>query len=273
MGIPVEADNLDNIDEKYHELYEEDDGKYRLTGVDGMKTQGDIDRLQTSIRKERSDHKETKNKLKAYGDISSDGLQEKLERLDELNQIIDEDNKINDQEVEKLVDKRVQNRVAKVERERDALQTKVTEHEATIFDFKTKDKNRTIRDSISAAIAKSEGFLPAAREDALIIGSSLFELNDENEVIAKENSGIDVGTTPMEWLEGAKEKRPFWWGDSQGGGSRTGGNLLTGNNPWTAEHWNITEQAKVMSQDRAKAEKLAKAANSKIGAISPTKAA
>ena len=44
MALQIIVETLDDVDEKYHDLYTEKDGKFHLTGVDGMKTQADIDR-------------------------------------------------------------------------------------------------------------------------------------------------------------------------------------------------------------------------------------
>ena len=64
MKLKLVVEKLDEIDSKYHDLYTEKDGKYEFTGVEGIKTQADIDRLQTALTKERADHKSTKEKYK-----------------------------------------------------------------------------------------------------------------------------------------------------------------------------------------------------------------
>jgi len=89
--------------------------------------------------------------------------------------------------------------------------------------------------------------------------------------VAKENArGVEAGITPDIWLTDMKEKRPHWWPTSQGGGAGGGaGGSGGGSNPWGAKSWDLDAQGAMVRQDRAKAERMAKAAGSKIGAIAP----
>jgi len=47
MALKIIEENLDAVDAVYHSLYTEKDGKFQLTGVEGMKTDADIQRLQS----------------------------------------------------------------------------------------------------------------------------------------------------------------------------------------------------------------------------------
>jgi hypothetical protein len=58
----------EDIPEGFSELYTEKAGKFELTGVEGFKTQADVDRLQESLRKERADHDATKASLRETKD-------------------------------------------------------------------------------------------------------------------------------------------------------------------------------------------------------------
>jgi len=40
-------------------------------------------------------------------------------------------------------------------------------------------------------------------------------------------------------------------------------------NPWKAETWNVTEQGNIVRTDRARADKLAAAAGTKVGGLKP----
>jgi hypothetical protein len=54
----------------------------------------------------------------------------------------------------------------------------------------------------------------------------------------------------------------FWWGESQGGGSKGSGGSSRVDNPFATG--NMTEQAKLMAENPALAQQLAKAAGSKL---------
>jgi len=67
-----------------------------------------------------------------------------------------------------------------------------------------------------------------------------------------------------------KVKSPKWLPTSQGGGAGGGaGGAGSGSNPWGAKSWDLDAQGEMIRQDRAKAERMAKAAGSKIGALAP----
>jgi hypothetical protein len=62
MAIKAIIDKLEDADEKHRDLYVEKNGKYEIQ-VEGMKTQGDVDRLTSALEKERTDHKGVKKKF------------------------------------------------------------------------------------------------------------------------------------------------------------------------------------------------------------------
>ena len=55
MALKAILDSLTDIPEALHGEYVERNGKFELQ-VEGMKTQGDVDRLQTALTKERNNH-------------------------------------------------------------------------------------------------------------------------------------------------------------------------------------------------------------------------
>lgn len=127
--------------------------------------------------------------------------------------------------------------------------------------------------------AKTRMDSPSLAEDILNAAEKVFTYDPERDmnVIKDEDEGVVFGKdgktpkTVTEWLQEQQESRRHWWGDSVGGGARgsqNGGGFA--NNPWTAEHWNLTEQGKVITtRGPAVAEKMAAAAGSKVGAVRP----
>lgn len=268
-------DTQDAIPAGYEDLYTEKDGKWHLTGIKGMKSQGDIDKLQDGLKKERAAHKATKDKLAKLGgdDVDIDKMLTDLDELEDLRARIEagEGGKVDEAKLEKLVEQRIQRQLKPVERERDQLKSKVTELETANGELKGTLNRSTIETKLRE-LATNEKVVASALDDVLFIGSNLFELTEDGEIVAKAGSRLAAeGTAPDAWLADMKEKRPHWWPQSQGGGAGggKGDGGFGGSNPWSAKTWDLDAQAAMVRTDRAKAERFAKAAGSKIGAITP----
>ena len=274
MKLKLSYNSQEDIPNGYEALYTEKDGKWVLTGIEGMKTQEDITRLSESLRKEREDHKKVKDILAKLGgpDLDADALVEKLDEYEELKLRVEsgEGGKIDDKKVEELVEQRVQRRLAPVERERDRLKTRNTELES---------ENGTLKGTITRGTVESElrrhategKVVTSALDDILDIGANIFEVAEDGAVVTKQGvRGVAAGVTPDVWLSDMKEKRPHWWPASQGGGAGgSGGGNGTGVNPWTKDNWSIEAQAQLVRTDPGKADRLAKAAGVHVGAMSP----
>ena len=181
-----------------------------------------------------------------------------------------EGGKIDEDKLNQMVEQRINRQLKPIERERDQLKSKVTELEATNGELKGTLNRSTIETKLRE-LATNEKVVTSALDDILFIGTNVFELNEDGEIVAKAGArGIPEGTTPDVWLSEMKEKRPHWWPQSQGGGAGGGnGGGVGGNNPWSAKHWDLDAQAALVRTDRAKAERFAKAAGSKIGSVTP----
>ena len=274
MKLKLSYNSQEDIPNGYEALYTEKDGKWVLTGIEGMKTQEDITRLSESLRKEREDHKKVKDILAKLGgpELDADALVEKLDEYEELKLRVEsgEGGKIDDKKVEELVEQRVQRRLAPVERERDRLKTRNTELE---------NENGTLKGTITRGTVESElrrhategKVVTSALDDILDIGANIFEVAEDGAVVTKQGvRGVAAGITPDVWLSDMKEKRPHWWPASQGGGAGgSGGSNGTGVNPWTKDNWSIEAQAQLVRTDPGKADRLAKAAGVHVGAMSP----
>ena len=71
------------MEQHVQELFTEHGGRFELSGVEGVKTQGDIDRIQEALRKERAEHSEARERLRAF-----DGFDpEETQRLRDENRV------------------------------------------------------------------------------------------------------------------------------------------------------------------------------------------
>lgn len=275
MALQAIYEKQEDIPENFRELYEEKDEKWELTGIEGVKTQGDIDRLQTALSKEREEHKEVREKLKPWAEMDHEQVTkdaaELLESRTKIEALEADGNKgLDETKIAELVEQRVATQVNPIQlkldksmEENTLLTTKNTEHE-------TKDLNRTISDAVREAAITAK-VIPSALEDVLILSERVFEVDDKGKILTKNNVGVLPGLDPETWLGDMQAKRAHWWPASEGGGAKgSGGGGGFTNNPWAREHWNMTEQGKVVrDQGLDKAETMAKSAGSKVGGQMP----
>lgn len=257
-------DSMDGVGDAFHDLYTERDGKFYLTGIEGVKTQADIDRLSRSLSQEREAHKATKDKYKPLDDFLDD-IPVAVERLSKYEEIeAAAKGKLDDKAIDGIVESRIKSKLTPIEREKKTLAERNALLEQENSELKNRDRRRLIHDAVRREAIASK-MIETAVEDALLMAERSFEVNEEGDVVTKE------GVSPKDWLIDMQPKRPHWWPASQGAGGRGsgGGSGLT-DNPWTADNWNLTRQSQIYREDAAKADRMAKAAGSTVGAARPT---
>lgn len=268
MVLKAIYDKQEDVPEAYRELYAERDGKFELSGIEGIKTQADVDRLATALTKERTDHKATKDRLAAWGDLKPDETRTQLDRIPELEAQAD---KVDDEKLDKLFEARTRTKLAPVERERDGLKTKLEEALGKVAEFETKERVRAIHDAVRSEAMKSK-VVESALDDVLMVAERVFEVSEDGWVKTRDGMGVTPGIAASDWLSEMQPKRPHWWPASEGGGARPGGGgTAFPNNPWGGgESWNVTEQMRVVKTlGPERAEQMAKAAGTTVGGPRP----
>ncbi len=268
MPIKAIVDSLDDVPAHFHELYTQKGDKFELTGVEGVRTQADVDRLQGALTKERNDHKTVRERLGLLGDRKIEDVLLQLDRIPELEAAAE--GKLDEAAINNLVEGRIKTRVAPVEREKGQLAQKVQELGDIVLKYQTLEKVRTIHDAVREAVGKTQGFQPGAVEDALLYGERMLEVGEDSRVTTRDGVGVTPGIDATVWLTEMQTKKSHWWGTSAGGGAggnRGGGG--GGTNPWSAEEWNMTEQGKILNENRTRAEQMAKSAGTTIGGPKP----
>ena len=286
--LKTSYEKQEEIPEGYGELYVEKDGKWNLTGIEGVKTQADIDKLQEAARKEREATKVVKTQLDAIktalGEIDPATIPASLEELNEARARLDtltKEGKIDETKIQGQIDAAVTRAVGPVKRDLDAAQRqleaerkKTIEKEAEKTALQESIKQERIRNTIRAAVTGGKTpVLPTAVDDAVLVGERMFDYTDDGKLVTKNDVGVTPGLDPAEWTKDMMERKPHWWPTSVGGGARGGGpgNVGIGkDNPWSAEGWNITAQGqKVREVGAAKAAEMAGKVGSKLGATKP----
>jgi hypothetical protein len=199
----------EEIPKDYASLYEEVDGKFKLTAIDGIKTQEDIDKVMSAKQHEVDTNKTLKSELdalkKKFDGVDVEGLLKFKQEAEHAKLKKDDPNV----DLDKV----------KLQREYDELMEKFNLSEQTISDFKNEKKNMTIKD-VLAKTARELKFNPIFDDD-IFLRSSQFDISDSNEVMTKD------GKTPGEFLSQFANK---WALPSNGTGTVTPGGKQVNNN-------------------------------------------
>lgn len=258
MMLKLFYKNKDDIPKGKEDLFTEVGGQWVLTEVQGIKTQSDIDRIHDSLKKERTDHDSTKEKLKAWGDLKPDETLVSLDRMKELEAAgadkLDED-KINEIVEGRLAQKTgpLERDIAKLTEERN---TAVSERDGLQSTISTRNMHEVIRQE--AVKAKVH---PSAISDIELIASNVMEFDENNNLVTKANSGVTPGVDVATYLKEKQETNPHWWPASVGGGAGGGGGGTgRSDNPWKRDSWNVTKQGQIFKNEGEDAAKAAAAA-------------
>ena len=288
MPVTLKAvyEKTDEIPEGFGELYRERGGKFELTGIEGVKTQADIDRINQALVKERADHKAAKDELTvvktSLGEIDPTTIQATLEELEEARTrlaTLTAEGKIDETKIQDQITAAVTRAVGPVKRDLDAAQRQIeAEKQKTLakdaenIKLQNSIKQDKIRSAIRDAVVAAK-VLPTAVSDAVLVGEGMFELTEAGTLVTKNDADVTPGLDPKEWAKDMMERRPHWWPASVGGGAGggRGGNETGKGNPWSREGWNVTAQgAYVRAHGAAKAGEMAARVGGTLGA---TKAA
>lgn len=268
--------SLDDIPEQYQDLYTEKNGQFELTGIQGVKTQADIDRLQTALTKERDEHKATKAAGAVWAELDHEDVMSKLDRIPELEAAAAD--KFDEAAIEDAVNRRVEgtinSKLAPLERQVKQLTDERDQYKQGFEKLTAKDRTRQIHDNVREQLTKNK-VIPEAFEDALMVADRVFEIReDDNAIVTKDGVGVTPGVTADIWLTEIQTTRPHWFPGSVGGGAGGSGGGRGGvnmaNNPWSHEGWNMTKQGEILrTQGREQADNLAKAAGTTVGGPKP----
>ena len=271
--IEITYDSMDSVPEPFRPLYSEKDGKAVLTGVSGMKTIQDVNNVQEALRKERNDHSQAREALKGWKTLGEDPQEilSKLDRMAELEAAAT--GKIDESKIQQMVESRLGQKTAPLERQLREIttnfETVTQERDALRQSIERRDMTDAVR-----SIATEMKVIPTAIADVELVASMFLERDDSGEFIVKADAkGVTPGADVKTFMKEMQRLRPHWWPNSQGGGAGGGSGGLGGSdNPWSASGWNMTRQGQIVREHgMARAQEMAKAAGSQVGATRPTK--
>ena len=265
-------DSKDSIPEAFRELYSERDGKWEVTGIEGVKTQGDMDRVNGALARAKSERDEARSALTKRGEATPEqvtGLEDQVAELETKLKMAGKTPEDFESKLSELADRRAATKVAPVQRELEQAKAGLTERDTKIVDLTATVQNRDIDDVLRSAAAESKVERDAVND--VLMHRGVFERSETGDVVSRDGVGVTPGISPTQWLEDRKKDRSHWWAPSQGGGATgAGANGGIGDNPWSKKSWNVTKQGEaVRTHGAEKAAALAKAAGSVLGATAP----
>ena len=267
LKLKTILENLDELPESIdpRELFVEKDGKFELA-IEGVKTQADIDRLTKALSKERTDHRATKDKVKGYGDLTPESIQELQDELDELRASGEGKGKggrPSDEQVQKLVQIALEKERRPLDKKIKDLETQVTTLVGENVVLIGEKKKRVLVDSIREVTAGDKGvpIRPEALVDVELFAERVFDFDEAGKPVTKDGVGVEPGLSPRELLTTiqVEGKRPHWFKDTEGAGA-TGGKgspgKFTGTNPFDKSTFNLSAGSKMFKENPALAKRL-----------------
>lgn len=256
MGeLELSYSSEDEIPENAREYYTEEGGVWILTGVKGGGKKN-IERLEASLRKERTDHKQTKTTFSRVQGLDIDELLRRNDEYEELK--LRAEGNLDDKKVDDLVETRIKARLTPLQRELQQTKEMLTGVTTERDELISKEKSARIKSALRKA-ARTAKVVDSAIEDVEQLGASLFELDDNGNIIAREGTGLTPGIDPAMWLSDVKDKKPHWFPGSYGGGAKGGKGSMgsDGDNPWSADGWNLTAQGRILKENPERAKRMA----------------
>lgn len=162
----------------------------------------------------------TNDRLKAYGDITPEKIQEIMNKFEEDGDA----DLLKNGKIEELVAKKVDKIKAEYDGKLTAAEQRAIENEerAKLSDKRYNDRvvsQEVMKAAIEAGVRKE------AMDDLLTAAKSLFTVGDDEELEARDSDGNlkkigDKLLTPEHWLDSLKETKPHYWPESAGAGAQ-----------------------------------------------------
>lgn len=248
MKIKLSYTSESDIPEGFDALYAERDGAWVLTGVEGMKTQGDVDAVREGLVKERNEHKETKARLKLFGDHSPEEYDTLVQEYAELKITAADGGKMDDEKVAQLVEAKLR----PVQKSLDVMTAERDEALASAGQVTKQLVQSGRRDEVFAAIGKKEG----VRKDS---SSAILKFAGDDLVYDEDAKEFrtEAGLTTSEWLDAFCDTNAYVMEATKGGGAGGGGADKGGASCFKSG--NVTDQMRLKKSDPVAYARLKKA--------------
>jgi hypothetical protein len=217
-------DTLEGVEEHFHALYTNKNGKFEFTGVEGMKTSADTDRLQTALTAERKLKKEAEDKLALWGDRKPEEVIAILDKVPELEATAEAGRKKLD---EKQIEAIVNSRVTPLQKDLDKALASVKERDAKLAEHAARETRRTVFDAVRKLATESKASPEAYASEyggLMLLAERLFTVDAAGQVVVKEGvADLTFGSHAKDVWSDIQRQHSYLWPPSQGGGAQGSG--------------------------------------------------
>lgn len=274
MPLKAVVENLDGVAAELHALYVERDGKFVLDiDQDSIRVHPNVTALSNALTAQKEDNRKVKARV-AELEAKIKGLPEDFdpaevetlrERVAELEAAVEGDPKSKEKQqkeaarLREMLDQKMASERKKWDTEKADLQRQISERDTRIA--------RLLIDNGLDAAMDSANIDPKYRKAVRAM------LRDQVKVVDKDGNYAAVVETDLDpelpldrfvadWSQ-SDDGRAFV-GQPKGGGAGGGQGSNTTKNPWSKDHWNMTEQGKLIRENPTKARQLAKEAGKQV---------
>lgn len=239
-------------DETLKGLYSKEGDKWVL-GVEGAVPKQQLNEF-------REKNIELKKAIEGLGDTKPEDAIKAIKRVAELEAQLGKDK----DKFEQLLEQRTGEMKGEFEKQ-------LALRETTLAETRSQLKTLKIDQAIEHAGGEF-GLRQGAGPDLVARGRSIFDLDDDGNIISRDQEGnqrynkAGEPLAPKDWVQMMVKDAAHLFDESQGSGAAGSGNRggAGGSNPWAKDTWNLTEQGRVMQADPARAQRLAAQAGKKI---------
>lgn len=217
---------MDEVPEGLKEIAKTVDGKVSVNVVPKIKLD-EFREKNIELSKEKETLEATnKSLLTVVGeDADLEAFATELTELREIKQKVDDGKLKGDDTIAKEVENRIKAVKNDYENQLKEVATKAKNFETEAKEYASKFKRSIVdREVTNAVLAEESGANPQALSDILTRAYSTFQVGEDGKLVAKDGEATIYGSdgatpqTPSEWLQGLKEKAPYFFKSSTGGG-------------------------------------------------------
>lgn len=244
MLFDQKLENLEGIDEKFHNLFVKGEDGYTFD-LSKIKTEQDVNNVLDAKAKEKEARKQAQEEKRQ--------LQERLQELE--SKLAETKFSGNDEELQKRLENALQVKIKPYQDKENQYQTKIGELESKLNEFETASINTKLKDKIYNEINKQESTIsPLAFEDiysrALRSDIGLTYNKELDEFVDKENRIFN------DWLISQSTEAKHWQKPSLSAGATGGKGSGVKENPF--KNGNLAEQTRLYRENRDLYEKYKK---------------
>jgi hypothetical protein len=252
VALKAIIDSLDSVEEQFHALYEEKDGKFVLQ-IEGVEAHPGAQSLKSALDRVRGEKRTIAEKL-TTAESRLEGLPDDFD-ADAYETLKQQADGNEPPKIDERLDRQKADLEKKHKAEKDKLEGRIAKLDGTL-------RKTLVDDGLTKALVEagiSKDFLPAAKALLKERGAvKLIEEDDEFQVLA--DNGIDDRMPLTRFVtEWATDEGKHFVAKATGGDAKGGDAKRFGENPFDPKNPNKTKQQELIVANDAKARQMAEA--------------